>query len=356
LLSTPSTINLGVAFPLAFSHPQRDSFRDSLKQLEANSRSKFGMALSCHSISESDACVEVIGAIAPDDLFIVADMGGGSLDVAVVSARDSRLDVNSHLLQIGSIKYGGEICVRHLAGNGDPGRYWELRDSLAHSKPDSAFFSEKARTIYDLHIPRALEFIRVQIEALRKGDVKGQIKVFLVGNGWRLSTLTDQHQDPHLAFCARYQGLLSAMACANVSLWTNTISDGNPKHVVALGARKNAADGQRNELEREVVSGKLPCGRTMMVAGEEIGWWELVGPGGKRINRPDGDIKSGISQIGKCHEPTPAESWNHYLRSAIPGILPAEESIRQDLAESLNNGRFRVGPLQIILEKFWSNL
>jgi hypothetical protein len=172
-LSTPATINLGVAFPLAFSHPQRQSFRESLETLQKRCRNGFGMALTCHSISESDACVEVIGAIAPGELFIVADMGGGSLDVAVVKARDARQEGNAHLLQIGSIKYGGEICIRYLASTGDESRYWELRDSLAHGNPDPAFFSERAKSLYDRHVPRALELLRVQLESLRKEGIEG---------------------------------------------------------------------------------------------------------------------------------------------------------------------------------------
>jgi len=358
-LSTPATINLGVAFPLAFSHAQRESFRESLQTLQTRCRGEFGMALTYHSISESDACVEVIGAIAPEELFVVADMGGGSLDVAIVKARDGSLDGNSHLLQIGSIKYGGEICIRYLAGTGDGERYWELRDSLAHGNPDAAFFTGRAKTLYELHVPRALELLRVQIESLRKGGIEGHIKVFLVGNGWRLSTLTEQHQDPNSAFCDQYQGLLQAMGCKGVSLWTAPISDGNPKHIVALGSRKNATTGQRNELNQETVSGKLPSGRTMNVAGREVGWWELVGPGGVKIERPDGDIKAGISQIQKDYEPTPCDTWLPYLQNAIPqkpALTPTEESIRQDLVHSLSNGRFRIGPLQIILEKFWSRL
>jgi len=356
--STPASINLGVAFPLAFSHPQRTSFRDSLKTLQTTSRERFGMALTCYSISESDACVEVIGTIKPKEMFIVADMGGGSLDVAVVKAWDSKLDGNSHLLQIGSVKYGGEICIRHLAGVDDE-RYWELRDSLARGVPDPAFSTAGAKTLYDMHIPRALELLRIQIESLRTTGVQGHIKVVLVGNGWRLSTLTDLHQDPHSAFCDRYQPLLHAMGCEDVSLWTAPISDGNTKHIVALGSRKNATSGQQKELENATISGKLPSGRTINVAGRKIDWWELVGPGGLVVEGPDGDIKAGISQIEKDYQPTPSKSWRTYLQNAFPqnhANVPTEEALLQKLVQSLSNGRFQVGPLQIILEHFWSRL
>jgi hypothetical protein len=132
LTGTPSEMNLGVAFPLAFTHGQRESYRSSLRELELRVRDRLGVALNVYTISESEACVKMIGAIAPEDLVLVADMGGGSLDVAVVGAPNVHSSSGQNILQIGSIRFGGEVCIKSLAGSADDGRrYWDLRDSLA---------------------------------------------------------------------------------------------------------------------------------------------------------------------------------------------------------------------------------
>jgi hypothetical protein len=347
----PASLNLGVSYPLAFNFRQRNSFRESIETVQARCQEAFGITINYFSLSESDACVRTVGRPAPTDCFLVADLGGGSLDIAAVSGSNT-----GQPLPIGSFRYGGELCLEKLC-HGDRDRYWALRDSLAQGQPDPLFSSDEAKELYYRHIPRALEILRVLVASMQKNGVAGNIKLLLVGNGWRLLTLSSAGQDPTHVFANRYQELTDAFQLPSVSVWIDAAHDTDPKHTVAHGAAMNARQGQKNALRGPSPDeGVLPAGRTVHVSDRIIEWWELVGLAGLQLNMPEEDLRNSIGRIGLEVEPAPSTTWSAYLRRALPETQPTEESIRQVLATSIQGSRIVTGPLQAIVEKSWSQL
>jgi hypothetical protein len=192
--------------------------------------------------------------------------------------------------------------------------------------------------------------------AATRDGIKGKLQVFLAGNGWRLSSVTNTKTDPQVAFLERFDKYISAFGLPSVSVWKASTVD-NPKHVVALGALENALSGQAQELQKQTTGSKLPSGRAISIDGRMIDWWELIGSGGLTLSSPDDVLRCSIRTIQLQDQPEPSSTWRTHLSNAVPPDVansPTEEAVRQRIVNEIENGRLGVGPLQVIIEDFWS--
>src|SRR5439155_13818283 len=94
--------------------------RDEMREL-----TRFNFVL--HSINESSACMILLGSPNSNDAFLVADMGGGTIDVALFTASSPDAD------QIGSIRFAGETYLDVLTQKRGIDRQ-ELRDLIGQGK------------------------------------------------------------------------------------------------------------------------------------------------------------------------------------------------------------------------------
>src|SRR5262249_1421944 len=132
-LSIRVNFQLGFAFPLAFDYAARKGMHTLLAELReelALIAAPFGFEF--YSIDESHACVKAFGRPNPEDTYLVADMGGGTMDLALFTGDEMQ--------QIGSVQFAGEDYLRAFVRKKRPDEErqkqfkWELRDLIIEGK------------------------------------------------------------------------------------------------------------------------------------------------------------------------------------------------------------------------------
>lgn len=282
-------IHCAVAFPLAFSHSQRQQMANTLKQLAEKMASVSGHKFMFSSIDESRASMTALGAPNVGTLSLVADLGGRTLDVVLFETTSNKPGTSPEIHQVGSIDLGGEVFVEALC-EGDQQRAWTFRDTIRAGQAKDAFGGSKlAQDKLDrLHV-LALDFVRTMAAAqLERHDAGANtaIRLLLIGNGWRLRDLFAGKKNPDQAFLDWAETRIRNTGLASLSLNRDTLPGiSRTKHYVAIGALKHVASGGSHELKsRDSSSGScLPAGRKVIFAGsgDVWEWHELTGDSGK---------------------------------------------------------------------------
>ncbi len=347
--------NIGFAFPLAFSGSQRKEYAKLFTELRQGMDRYSSAPVDLKSISESHACVRAFGEHLHGSVFLIADLGGGSLDVALfetMSSPDGR--PVTHHFQVGSAKIGGEAFVSALAhgmGADDEARqrhYWNIRYAIMTGRVAQDFPGSNFGNVATRFLPIAQELLRIMVEAFRAAIPDRNVDLVLVGNGWRIAEFTAATPLAQSIGRRELEESFQEFEVPNLSMYAGEL-EVPIKHVVALGALKNARPGGRNEIE-EPHEAKMPSGRDLKLrnTGGTIRWCDLVGSAVR--NLPIGTT-AGHIEIHRASGPRAPARWLQRLDYAVPALdsNPTDAYVRDHF--DIPGERLEKGPLQIILEK-----
>lgn len=348
---------IGFAFPLAFSDSQRGIYTRLFNSLPEKVRSYTGSTVVIRNINESAACIKAFGTQAFGSMFLIADLGGGSLDVALFEIRSKA--EGAYSFQVGSAKIGGEVFMKALSkkyGNDPQSReeqYWRIRDAIMAGGVANAFPGDAFSSLASKFLPIPLELLRVMAEAFRKQVAGKKVDLVLVGNGWRVAEFTGSTPLPRIRALADIEQTIQEFGMAEVSLYKGRLEVPS-KHIIAYGALKHAQKNDPNELgDDSIVSeSKMPAGREMTAGSgsqsQSIQWFDSVGTSMRILSS---GIEASHIVIHRPSGPPAPPKWQRELDHAMPGLDhdPDDAKILEDLGVSSN--RIKKGPLQIILEK-----
>jgi hypothetical protein len=363
--------DVSFAYPLAFSYQQRMSFQQLVRQFKTEFQKECGFLLTTFSINESEGAVKAAGAPLPGSLFLVADMGGRTLDLALFAYRTGPpQDVDEKFFQIGSVDFGGEAFLgavtkaRTQEAEGERYReeYWRLRNSIQRGTGARELQGDVTveQTLERMQV-MALEFLRVMLKALIEhppangSEVRpDSIRLLLVGNGWKLRHLVAGPNDPRRFAHEYFTQRVRSFGLPQVEVVEPAIPGiDDSKHWVACGALKAAAR-QRDELAQTPYGSKLPSGRRLQCGDQTIQWHELLGTGGVYLE-DETAVRNGHIDCDIAGMPACEGAWARLLDEHIPATrrYPAPDAMREYLLRSLEQQRLAKGPLQLILETHW---
>lgn len=361
----PANLRLGFAYPLAFSYDSRRRLHGSLESLRQRLRQQTGCEATAYSINESRASVRAFGMHEPGETFLVADMGGGTLDLGLCRFNPQGPD---NFLQIGSLRFAGEAWLHAVARRIAPGEaefeasYWKLRDALSRGNVGDLYPNDtQIAELLDRFLPMALEFVRTMLAAFRQQHPDDPVKVLLVGNGWRLCELSaGAGVNPQQALRAFYKTRLAWFDLPGVELYYHDIPGvASVKHLVAFGALRNARTEQEKELQGDAYyPSLLPAGRRLSfrLPGRalDIKWHHLVGDGWV-FEAPPAELRAATIDCDVQQGPASPARWEPWLRAALPhSRYPRAEELRQAILDEIKGSTFLFkGPLQLVLENHW---
>jgi hypothetical protein len=370
--------HLGFAFPLAFDFEARGIMQKLLDEVDALMGAATGFDFESYSINESTACVRAFGTFNPGDTFLVADMGGGTMDISFFTVRGAQAN---DIHQIGSVQFAGETYVRALTRKKQPNVQaqdafrWKLKDSISTGASQSEYGSDQAaQTILHRFGGLAFEFLRTLVAAYRQDAPEQEIHLVLVGNGWHLAEALSSETKTRGAkrvFMEHYSHLLNQMDEVTLSLYLGEPLPSLPssKHLIVIGALRNVSGPQkRKELAEEPSLSKLPAGRdfefnTARGRVKQIRWHELVGEAFALTEFSADELRQGRSDFSLKEVPAFRDPWQPYLlgifgaadESSIP--YPDVPNLRDKVLASIQGHPPKItkGPLQIILEQRWAD-
>jgi len=371
---------MGIAYPLAFGHNQRQKMERILKEFEKELKENTGFDFKWVKINESSACVRGFGKPNPGDTFLIADLGGGTMDVALFTITNSS-EENMH--QIGSVKFGGEKFLEILATKKQTDAeevqkfQWELRDLIVRGECSKKYGNDSsAGKLRDAFIYLIMEFLRTMVEAHLVENRGGKINLVLVGNGWHLveSFSDTSKKGPVMVFNDYFDLIKERLGIDELNLFRNDPLPNLPssKHLVAKGALETAVKEESQDMINKIDSdlSKLPAGRQLkfLRSGQEpaitIEWYQMVGGGEKnKFNDcTQEELVNGGIDFYFDQMPPFKKSWKKFLLTTafnkqedIPH--PSPMRLRSMICDSIDTSQpitLRKGPLQIILETFWS--
>jgi len=363
------TVCMGFAFPLALGANQREDMGRLLQEVQARLEERTGLDFDLWSLSESRACIQAFGEFKSGHTHLIADMGGGTMDVALLETTPSK-EYTVH--QIGSLRYAGESFLDVMTAVDANVNKWEIRDSVRSGQSQQRYSNNrKVETLVDAFMKLALEYLRHMGEADEKQRDTDFPELILVGNGWHLIEAFSEEAAQigrRQYFDQQYNALLEDMGGKDRLRPTESFDDiPSSKHVVVIGALKNAINEGRHELRPSSGEGaelsKLPAGRGVKISGPdfslEVPWHQLVGDGvplsddlrESQFERADIDFdfenKAPISR--RWHE----RLSDIFDSDGLP--YPEPHELREEIASTFSRQRVHLtkGPLQIILEEHW---
>lgn len=368
------TVNLGLAFPLALTFSERADLAALFSEVAREVGSLTSATISTYTIDEAQACVEAFGSANPGESFLIADMGGGTLDFALFTTGTGS-SITYH--QIGSVEFAGEAFVESVASQ-TPASTWDLRDAIRSDTGRLRYGGNgDISRLRSRFYAYAFEFIRTMVAAFREEAPRQPLRVVLVGNGWHLVEAFDtgvEREGRDAVFQNHYQAYSRAVGVEGLSLYgideAGEVLAGLPstKHLVVIGALQNAASGTpRHALTGEAQLSRLPAGRAIEVGlkgkAKRIAWCDLVGLGSSLEEVFYEDIQGRVD-IDLASAPEAHPSWRSLLERTFgvdsPHALPAPrvETLRQRLQQFATVGSSQTavlerGPLQLILEEAW---
>ncbi|HWW75263.1 MAG TPA: hypothetical protein VNZ44_07705 [Pyrinomonadaceae bacterium] len=402
--NSPAHLHVGFAFPLAFDLSEREERMDLMRELGRQIGNE-SFHFDFYWTDESNACVRFFGSPNPNDLFLVADMGGGTTDVALVKgsyvmqlsgAGDGERGGGgggasgagaAEPLQIGSIEFAGGDFVRALVDKKHESQaerrrfHWELRDLIARGECSTHYGSDAAaQTVLNRLTAVVFEFLHTMIQALQaRGEQAGEIRLVLVGNGWHLveafSSETARRGGRHV-FNEYYKNLVGYINPTGGRLKFFNTEDHrleslpSTKHLVVIGALENVVEeeGRRGASGPKGIAGsKLPAGRGMQIRLHESGqikvvsWQELVGEDVPWNGFIAQELKDGEFTFNFNTGPAHGNVWLNYLLGLIGKSdrtdfqYPTDMDLRRAVTHNIqgNPPKLNKGPLQLIIEGSW---
>lgn len=373
-MQTVTEVDLGFAFPLAFDYSARSKMLGLLDRLGISLQQITGLRFQFMHLNESQACVNAFGMFRQGETFLVADMGGGTIDVALFTmGYEGRTEMH----QIGSLRFAGEDGVQALArkkGSAKQGdaAYWRLRDLILQGEARELYGRDQdGQKVVDRLVTYSFEYLRTMVAAFRHQHPGKPIRVVLVGNGWHLAdALSDRARQRGVRsfFSEFYRHFLQQLGELDLELYQGDPLHKLPssKHLLVRGALENTAAVQRQELPEEGNLSRLPAGRSLHFEPPQrdpirIGWEQVLGEDEsvafQGIAR--GDLRPEHLRIDFHDMPPFSPTWRPELLDAFQARAesdipyPDEPQLRRRIAGSIDRNRIGLGPLQVILEDCW---
>jgi hypothetical protein len=381
-------VHIGYAFPLAFDERMRKDTGKLHQDLAGMLRTRAGTECHFYPVDECRAARKGPGDLNPSDVCLVADMGGGTLDLTLFTgAKDLPF-------QMGSIRYAGErylsaFTTKRASTQEQREEFrWKLRDRISEGRCHESYGGDvEAEKLLPRFFGLALEYLRTMVAADRENVRAGEggtdqgkpVKLLLVGNGWRLAgafSAEAKTTGPESAFEAFYKEALRTMGEKRISAgdeMTGMGSDGqglwkairNGKHLVVLGALAQAREKITDGLGVGAYSvQKTPSGRGFVVrtrnAEVRYRWHDLVGIGSgfKKVGLSLDGLRNADIDFLLDDAPEMTESWREFLESACfrsPNLnLPIPEDIlRREFRKGIVGAappKIERGPFQVAIE------
>jgi hypothetical protein len=314
--------------------------------------------------------VQSFGEHNPGETFLVADMGGSTLDIAFFTIEPNH---KIHMYQVGAVRFAAENYLKALVERSEPDferqeiMRWQIRDSIMAGKSLSDYGDQpEAYSILKKFYGLAFEFLRTLVLAHRQREPDQQIHLILVGNGWNLvENYLSDGQTRVMDFMQYYDELLRQLGESHLSRYTDEMLLQLPssKHLVALGAMKNAMEMKRQELTEPANQVMLAAGRSLEFRSprKKIRWFDLVGDRMMFEGTSRDEIVGGGLDFYLNDLPTLSDSWRAFLLNifevsdewSIP--YPSENHLRSQIYKAIQGNPPSVtrGPLQVILEEHW---
>lgn len=363
------TVSLGFAFPLALGANERNGMGQLLRDVQSVLENRTGLELDLWSLSESRACIQAFGQFTSGETHLIADMGGGTLDVALLETVSAdEYDVH----QIGSLNYAGESFLDVITSVDPKVDKWEIRDSVRSGESQHRYADNpRVESLVNAFMTLALEFLRHMGEADKKQRDTEFPELILVGNGWHLIEAFSEEAiqiGRRTYFDQQYDALFRDMGGKDRLKPTDSFDEiPSSKHVVAIGVLKNAINEGRHELNPDdgvdTELSQLPAGRGMQLIGPDVSltvpWYQLVGNGVPLSEdlRESQFEKADIDFIYEDKAPIKSR-WQRKLTDIFDGEelpYPKPYELRDQITGTYSRQRIYLtkGPLQIILEEHW---
>jgi hypothetical protein len=357
------TFDLGFAFPLSFDYEARGKTKSMYQEIKQALAQFTGFNYEVHSLNESLACTRLLGSLNQTATFLVADMGGGTIDLALFVGNPPSLD------QIGSIQFAGETYVDVFTEKRglEP---QDVRDLIFNGKCHREYGGDQtANKILRRFIGVTFEFLRTMVAAHRKQNPDQRIDLVLAGNGWHLvEAFSDRTKADggERVFSDYFDELVKKLNDSNFTRTTPVSGLPTYKHLVAIGALQNASKKGGDELSSpSTVIPQLPAGRGLIFGDPNLNppmrieWSELVGgPVSVQVASAEAlkqiDVRIDLGNMSAMPNP-----WRGYVLSFFGASteteisMPQENNLREEIRDSISQAdppSLRRGPLQIILE------
>ncbi len=363
-----ATIETTFSYPLTFSEKKFKTFQEVAKRALALLEQQTGIKLApAVFIDESTAGVHATGTPQGDRWIVVADLGGGTLDVSMGQG------TTSTRFWIGSLEAGGSHLLQALVG----GKDWErpeFKQAQRHIRSGDARASELLDTEREKqmmnHYLAALFFYleTLMTSCIQSADATGSpvIEIHLLGRGW--SYLDLAYPENPAAASSSYFNLRraeleetlrhqSGRDNLTVEIHRGTGNEDvlGAKRAVALGA----LDAGVPEANAPVLA-RLPLGIGIHLPGGDSRTWSLpIGPAAPLGSPVDNRIKFGWKELGERIAISGiAESQSYPNRSQEARDAPLrtrfiDRENRAALPGAEALGTLERGSLQLLLESFW---
>lgn len=370
------TVSLGFAFPLAFSGPAREEMRASITEMKQKLKECTGLEFETNAVSESAACINLLGSPNSTDTFLVADMGGGTIDLALFTASNPDPD------QIGSVQFAGEKFLEIFASKKNIDQL-KLGDSI---RQGNCLYGGDQTAIVAMRqfMGIAFEFLRTMIASYRQTRPDQMIHLVLAGNGWHLAEVFNGGSASYTArnlFNQYYLHLVKILGDDKLLMSDPLNQLPSSKHLVAVGALKHALKQSFSQLDPDKFApSRLPAGRSMtfnsaqtggpnqggiQVEDKKIEWFDLVGEPVKfTVHSPEALRGMNLSIDFKQMAPL-TDPWRSYMLEAVFGAggegnipYPDEMHLRDQIRSEIPMipvPALGKGPLQLIVEKHWTD-
>lgn len=364
-------LRFGMSYPLALPHPQVEEYEKVLTGILRQT----GIMAELSFIDESRASIHALGDQNPGEVFLVADLGGGTLDLSMFCIGEKKRG-ETIIDQCGSLRYGGESLISVFAKKIDknPGTEWKLRDAINSGSFTNGLFNkiqdDLKRRIENLFSIIAFEVVRIMVAAYRKNHkYRGKVNLLLVGNGWSWVVMNkDAHKGKIVEnYIRHYMNMLEAIGDKNLILINNNVIGGLylSKHYVARGVVKYV---QKTGGDVEMANiNAFPCGRNLYVDTRDSGtfmvqWSDNVGNDKSNSFKIEKHVIERASMRFDLDDKLPGvkESWetifkNKFGDGEIPYGDPREilHEMRNSIVDANVICYINKGVLQILVEDVW---
>lgn len=363
LLTTKAlSFRMGFAYPLTLQSKAFEETKVLLKEVCQDAHTRFGLEIVPTLVSESMAIKVLLGEGNTTDTFLVADLGGGTMDLSIFTGNKSEPD------QMGSLEFGGERLVDACAPKTELTPL-QLSDLIRNQQCDGKFGGDQAITsVVNRFFMLALDYLQMMIGAYRESRPGQSIYLVLAGNGWHLVEHFSGEtavKTPGEIISEYYRPRVDAFGHPDVQLERPMPQLPSSKHFVAVGVLKHLVLKKMDGRTSKVM---LPAGFAMSFSNAgspvlSVEWRQLVGDGVCFRVEGEQELKSLDLHVQYDGQSTNGTWKAHLLKAlktnagaSIPrsSELQMREWIRSVIIDGIEK-RLLKGPRQLELENYWSN-
>jgi hypothetical protein len=361
------------SFPLAFSKREveqlRDCFDDAAKLVSESTGVLLEVAAG--GLDESSCAKTACGAEFPNHNVLTADLGGGTLDLALwVEPEDA---IMPRLLACDSVVFGADVLTdcwinlqlsTSLVGLTDHifQRGWRETVEGALNNQAHRRGAEKAIKVFDRYFDAVIEYIARFLAGtmLREKNSRGDTTmlertttVVLLGSGWRGYEACEEYGRDLGRFQQKLREKLTervteltgkaAGKAVRIEVYKRVLETGNEKAAVVVGLLKHPANSEPSAIMAP--NGLEECDETSNGI-QTTEWWKFAGPNGDELLKsgrpkhkpefPDqiaedhlqwlkkedvetlGELLGYREGIGKRrHRPVISDIYRHFLRPVL---------------------------------------